>query len=229
MALCTLSDVKNGLGITGNSSDAVLALCLDAADRGIKDYCKREFESRTYTHFFSGNGLKELIVREFPVQSVTSVWMDPAGYFGQGTNNPFNSTTLLSPGSDYALRIDDTLNGWSISGIIDRLGSANNQGYYFQPFGGSLSLGGRSTSWNKGQGNIKVTYTAGYTSIPSTLKSCCVFYAGHIFKTFPNAGHLASSESLGGYSYSLMGGDGGGAPELGSIRQMLTRYRRVAI
>ena len=230
MALCNILDVKTALGISGATSDVVLDLCVTAADRGIKDYCNQEFETRQYTHYFSGHGLKELVLREAPVQSVTAVYMDATGYFGQGTNSPFAASTQLAAGTDYALRLDDSLNGWSTSGILDRLGSANNQGYYFQPWGGTLALGGRSTSWNKGQGNIKVIYTAGYTvdTIPSTLKSCCIFFASHIYKTFPNAGHMASSESLGGYSYSLMG-ESGGSPELGSMRQMLTKYRRRAL
>lgn len=230
MSLCSIDDIKAFLNISDGSSDSLLTMCRDSAERGIKDYLDSNLESATYTHYFDGNGLRDVVLRQRPVTSVTSVHLDQTGYYGQ-SSDPFPSTTLLEAGRDYALVYDDsgTTSNISRSGLLRRIGPGDSN--FYSPFNSNtLSAGTRGATWTRGLGNIKVTYVAGWTTVPPAIKQACINLSSLIYLNRAKAGLQVSSESLGSYSYSLLaGGAGGNAPELASARQLLAAYREVRI
>lgn len=229
MALCTLADVKIPLNITGSALDTQLQFCLDSADKAIKDYLHRNIESATYTHYFDGPGHMDLLLRERPVTSITSVFIDRTGYYGQG-QNAFAANTQLTSGVDYMLVKDSREGDWSDSGILRRCygGSASQWGFAFQ---GTLMTGFRPISWPRGLGNIKVVYVAGYATVPTPLRTACAFYAGYLYRTGEKQGEQFLEERLAEYSYELMNSTANYKkhPELGRMRQMLARYKDVQI
>ena len=80
-----------------------------------------------------------LVLDNLPVRSITSIYEDSNGYFGQ-VSGAFDASTLLVAGEDYFLITERT--GFSQSGQVVR----------------------RSGSWSRSPGSIKATYSAGYTT-----------------------------------------------------------------
>ncbi len=56
-----------------SSVDALLQTLLTAASDAIQKWCRRDFVSTSYDELYSGNGRRELILRQYPVVSVESV------------------------------------------------------------------------------------------------------------------------------------------------------------
>ncbi len=69
-------------------------------------------------------------------------------------------------------------------------------------------------------------YVAGYATIPPDLINAMGTLIAWFIRNQPN-GSALSSESLGGYSYSVLSAGMGQAPELGTLRQILTTYREI--
>ena len=73
-ALCTLQSVKDLLGITVNTYDALLEMIIDAASDSIETYCERLFASRTYTNeLYDGNGADDFWPDQFPITVLTEL------------------------------------------------------------------------------------------------------------------------------------------------------------
>ena len=225
MALCTVDDIKSFLNITGTAQDALLQICLDSASQSIRDYLDSAIEQSSYTHFFDGTGLRSIVLRQRPVITVSSVYLDASGYYGQAPGG-FPVNTLLVSGVDYVLTYDDAgSSGVSRSGILKRIGTGDLNLY--TAFN-TLAAGNRGSAWTRGTGTIKVVYTAGWPTVPPSIKLACISLSSLIYTNRSRAGLQVSSESLGSYSYSLSG-SGGGAPEMGSVRQLLAAYREIRL
>src|SRR5262245_37446803 len=84
MSLDTLANVKSRLGVTASADDSLLTLLMNSADRWVSNYCGRDFGGGTYTEYHPG-GSEFVHLRNFPVQSVTSVNVDPGYVFGPNT------------------------------------------------------------------------------------------------------------------------------------------------
>ena len=112
--------------------------------------------ARQYTEYYSGNGTQNLLLKHVPVQSVSSLYFDPAGYYGD-PSTAFASTTQLIEGTDWALvRDNNSASDCSHTGLIVRMG-------YIWPRPAVRTQGLLALSRGPGNGNIKVTYLAGYT------------------------------------------------------------------
>src|SRR5262245_24340290 len=96
MALDTLANVKARLGITTSADDTLIGLLQDSADAAIANYCNRDFAGGTFTEYHPG-GSEFVHLRNFPVDSVTSVKVD--------ANRAFGSDSLVSA-SDYVIHLD---------------------------------------------------------------------------------------------------------------------------
>ncbi len=162
------------------------------------------------------------------------VYFDPQGYYGTNPGG-FSALTQLSQGNNYAPWIDSE-ESQSVRGLIRRVGGnvgvwwGGGYGAYNQTQQNS-SLGKlaatRLAGWPIGFGNLKVTYTAGWTedNIPPDLSYACQSLAAVMIRTQP-LGALVQSESLGAYSYSLMSASDD--PQMGDIRRILARYRETS-
>jgi hypothetical protein len=75
-----------------------------------------------------------------------------------------------------------------------------------------------------GLGNIKVTYTAGYSTTPDDLKLAGILLARVIMLSSSNGGQMVASESLEYYSYSLKG-NADAANDMHSVQSIVNGYR----
>ena len=230
MALCTVQNVKDALGISGSSQDSLITFFVNGANTAIKRYCRSNLEQATYTDYLDGTGLNSILLRETPVQSITNIWLDQAGYYGQGSG--FASSSLLTAGVDYALmpdfQKDSSHHDWSGSGMVRRLGLGTAS--YFVVSNSTIAGGAKFAVWPVGVGNIKVTYVAGYATIPDDLTFAATSLATWCYNSRTQPGYVVANEALGAYSYGLLAGAGKGMPpEIGTLRQVLASYRRTRI
>jgi hypothetical protein len=84
MSIDTLANVKTRLGISTSADDALLDLLRNSADLWVTNQCGRDFGGGTYTEYHPG-GSPFVHLRNFPVQAVTSVNVDPGYVFGSST------------------------------------------------------------------------------------------------------------------------------------------------
>lgn len=104
----------------------------------------------------------------------------------------------------------------------DQWETVDSKNYFFDADTGIISLTYPTT---KGHGNYRVSYTGGYSPVPSDLKTACIFLAGEAFKKGGSMG--IKSESLGDHSIvfdaSLMSQEGS------VVKSVLNRYRRMVL
>lgn len=211
LGLTTLSRLKLALGksVTDTSEDDKLLTLLDAAEAAVARYLNRNLLQATYTEYFDGMGRPTLVLSHRPVVSVTGVWVDPVGYYGQSAGG-FAASTALTQGADFALIAPGT--NEKNPGTLRMLSA--------------LWDGTGLSNWPQGQGNIKVTYVAGYTQVPADVSQAVAMIVGQMIAQAGN-GLPMQSETLGEYSYTLLTGASGQL--MAGARQLLNAYREVAV
>lgn len=247
MSLATLANFKLILGITTSTQNTLLQLYLDAADAAVRSYLQRGKnraaftswpESGSDTMYLDGTGRQELVLPFRPVTAIASIYLDLGANYGT-TSGAFGSSTLLTEATDYVMVRDDGATT-SSSGIVRRLGgsttaSGNFWGWDPNDTVGlgplpSLTAGRGGPFWPRIPGSIKITYTAGFATVPTDLSMAALAIASYIRRTAPLGGVPLSSESLRDYSYSLgTSGAIGQMPELGSARMLLAKYRSITV
>jgi hypothetical protein len=75
-ALISLAEAKDYLQATGNENDSAIRLFLNGVGEWVKGYLGRNLLETTYTEYYSGNGCRELLVRNYPIVSITSIHVD---------------------------------------------------------------------------------------------------------------------------------------------------------
>lgn len=169
------------------------------------------------------------------------VFLDQQAYGGQAPpsvtpyavgSGPFASGTIQVQGVNWYLDADSDDARTSARGILMRVGGASAAGFIGSyPNSGFGAIGKLSSRrlpcWPRGYSNVKVIYTAGYETIPSDLRMAATTLVAYMARSQPYGGFIPSSESLGAYSYSLMQGNAD-IPELGAVKQILSRYREVS-
>lgn len=202
MPLTNLVRLKIHLGITGGSEDAALTQWLAEVEAGVQRFLLgRRLDSHTVIEYHDGPGRGTLILRQRPVTAITDVRVDAAGMGGQSANG-FGATSVWEQGVSWyarSLAEDESNPGELISGI----------------------------GWPLGTGNIKVTYTAGYSVVPADVQLAVHQLVGRVREDNEH-GRPVQSETLGSYSYSLLSaGDEG--KEMTSARSALMKYRSIVI
>lgn len=211
LGLTTLSRLKLALGksVTDTSEDDTLLTLLDAAEAAVARYLNRNLLQASYTEYFDGMGRQTLILSHRPVVSITGVWVDPVGYYGQSAAG-FGAATQLTQGSDFALMNPGT--NEKNPGMLRMLSA--------------LWDGTGLSNWPQGQGNIKVSYVAGYTQVPADVSQAVAMIVGQMIAQ-SERGLPMQSETLGEYSYTLLSGEPGQL--MAGARQILNAYREVAV
>lgn len=167
--------------------------------------------ARSYTEYYDGTGQREFQLAQRPVLSITSLYEDPSAARGQATD-AFAASTLLTAGTDYSF---SGLTGW-----VTRL-----NGVWTRPtYRDAGMLVGYPGSSN---GSIKVTYVAGYVTIPADIVLACCQMVAECRRTAP-AGAALQSESFYGYSYSLQSG-ADAVEQLTSAKRLLAKYKPIVI
>lgn len=208
MALTTLSSVKSYLGITGSDEDTLLNTFITQATAVINKYCLRTLEAAAYTEYYEGNGRPELVLRQYPINSLTSIHVDDDGYYAQGSG-AFGSGDLLTEGVDYTYR--------SGSGIVYRIGSV----WPARTFKSGSDLVGQRIP---GYGNIKVIYNGGYSTVPDDLALAANMLISTLRRGAGNGGNF-KSESLEYYSYTLADNEDE-KQRIGTVMSILSKYRK---
>jgi hypothetical protein len=161
MSLISLADYKTKKGITGEEDDVKNQLFLDQASAFIEKYCDRTFASTTYTdEEYDGTQTQTLILKQWPVTSVTSV---------QYRDDIYSDSDFSTLDSQYYFRDEDP-------GTIRRIDGVFEEGIH----------------------NWRVTYVAGYATIPDDLQEACADIATFMENTVKAKG--IDSETLSQYS-----------------------------
>lgn len=175
-----------------------------------------------------------------------AVYLDQSGYGGDRVGAFDPPTTQLVLGQGYTLRRDQP-DGSSKSGLLRRLGAGYSggllSGYWPSDRArGTLTARG-PVCWPEGYGNVKVVYVAGWgvgpntvvnptsgsvANLPADLVNACCQLVAWMRRTLPRGASL-NAETIGRYQYQLHFAVPGEAPEIGSVRQQLARYRDVAL
>ena len=206
MSLTTLSALKTALGISGTGEDAALTQILAALDVAVPNWCNRlNLEQVTVTEYYDGTGRQAVALKRRPVTAVSAVLLDTAGYYGQAAES-FSDATLLTAGLDYAVR--NLEENESNPALLVRLNGC----------------------WPRNPGCLKVSYTAGYSSIPADLVQAVHLLAA-LWRGTGEKGMPLASETLGQYAYDLLSGSSiaGTSAELVQAQSLLGRYREILI
>lgn len=199
LLLTDLRECKQILQVpTGNTSrDLLLSFYIQWASNWIQELLGRDLEKKSRTQYYSGSGSRRLILKSRPVFTSPTIqcWVDEAGYWGQ-PSDAFDDDPLTY-GTDYVLIIDQD-DGTSRCAILE-----SRKGYWPRPQARQQGL--LSPFAGKGNGNIKVTYTAGWTTdtTPETLRQACVLLVARMDYLFP-LGMEIGSESYEERNISLV-------------------------
>lgn len=169
------------------------------------------------------------------VEFGVAAWLDVQAYGGQ-RQGAFADSTHLWPGSDFTLDLDGAAQGKS--GLLVRLGGGTSPFTSVDwPYGwpGITGRRGRLTTrlapaWPSGSpGCLRVVYLAGYAAdaIPDDLELATRLVAVWLAKFASEGGMAVSSTSYEGFSVAYQALQG--APALATPRQLLSRFREVAI
>lgn len=222
MSLTTVSAIKSHLGIASNdlSQDERLERFRLGVEAVILNKIGRvDLATATYTEYYAGNGLSQLVLRNRPVQNITSVYEDNAALYGYATG-AFASDTLLVAGVDYVLKRDGGPLDISRSGILLRIGAVWPAA--------SLELEALLTQGSiEAVGNLKVTYVAGFATVPADLALAVHQLVAELLGSASSGGAM-QSETLDYYTYSkantkqLMA-------SMVSVKSLLAPYMEVVI
>lgn len=138
--LITVDNVKEYLGIQGNTDDSLLARLVSACSAAAASYTSRKILTTVHTFICNGNGRAVLALPQYPVTQVSSVMVGDT----------------VVPASQSM-----TDSGYVVSGDIIYL-----RGYEF----------------SHGIQNVKVVYTAGYTTCPLDLAQATVEWVSSVYK-----------------------------------------------
>ena len=163
------------------------------------------------------------------------VFFDANSYGGQLASS-FGPGTQWAPGTQYQLVLDQQGQGAqtplplgaraSKRGLLRNIGGGGwfyegGWGYRDYFIGGKLAGSGQPT-WPRCDQGIKVIYNAGFLYPPADLSYAVAMLVCQMVRIQPTGANI-SSESLGGYSYSVLMNEQD--PEMGTVRRTLTRYR----
>lgn len=234
MSVVTLEQLKSSIGIplANTTEDVPLQLFLDGVEEGIWNWLGRyrvpnpgnpphnPFAQLQTTEFYDGTDRQYLILKRRPVISVQGVWVDRQGYYGTNANGFTNPDTAWTIGQDFApSNVDESEgNGGMLCAFAGSIPTWQGQAQ-------------RNPGWPRGQGNIKVTYTAGYTTFPMDLVVAICLVASGVRNSAARGTQLAS-ETIGRYAYQLLDGSkrAMGTSEfddIGQAKSTLARYREV--
>jgi uncharacterized phiE125 gp8 family phage protein len=111
VALVTLTDAKQYLKVTTSNDDAILATLINSVSAWIQGYLKRNLVSKTYTEYYSGDGSNELILRNTPIVSITSIYVDSLRAWA--SDNLVDSTDYIIKKGSGIVQAFNLLYGWT--------------------------------------------------------------------------------------------------------------------
>jgi hypothetical protein len=203
MALATLDEVKTALGVTGPGDDVLLEQLRAAAEGFVEQHCGRAFAGGSFTEYLPGGG-RMAFLRNFPVDSVASVYVDARRVFDPPT-----------------LRAADTYHVHAARGVVESL-----DGPFVPP---RPDRAGRSDLF---PGAVKVTYSAP-AAVPAAVRKAYTDLIGHWFhqvKTHVATGQVNVLQTTSGTTVTAYPwGQAGGFSLPAGVLQLLKAYRVPAV
>lgn len=226
MALTTLVALKLHMGIASSdtSEDAFLTQLLAAVEASFKKLTDRDIEQTTYTDYYSGKWTPIILLNEYPVISLTGVWLDSEGFWGTRTGS-FGASTQLTEGQDFSL-VRDGRNAVKSTGRLYRIaGVWPGRGHYES----GLLLPRRVP----GAGNVKATFVAGYATIPADIQLAIWQACAALKSSRDTGGRLLIHEAFEEYEYKLQPDTlaliQAEVSRLGTMPSIIARYKRITI
>ncbi len=225
MALTSLSNLKQYLNVTTSDEDAFLTLLLAGVEAEFLSLVMRNIEQASYTEYLDGPGGVEpvclyLSLTNYPVRATPApvVYEDPDGNWGSPSGS-FPAPALTS-GTDYALVLDSADGSYSESGRLYRINRA--WPYLYRRRGWTLG-----TTPDGVQGCVKVTYTAGYPTVPADIQDA--IYQTCAWRRKMRIGMFQTAQSYdgGSKSFELYKPPYPSMLMLGEAATVVARYKRV--
>lgn len=171
--LLTLHEAKLRMNIQDDSHDMLFNTLIADVSSIIEGYCGRTLTDGTYVEYKDGGGNQEILTDEWPIISITSIY-------------------------------DDVDREYPDISLID------SDDYTFYPNEGKIVLMsstiiGRNfrTVFYNGKRNVKITYVAGYTTIPGDIKIIASEILMKKFKNIIDRRIGISSISSSGENFSI--------------------------
>lgn len=87
-SLTTLADVKTWCGVTVIDYDSILEDLIDSVSWQFNSFCNRKIKARDITGYYDGDGSDTLVTPEYPINSITHIYVD--------TDRDFTSDTEVT-------------------------------------------------------------------------------------------------------------------------------------
>lgn len=116
IALVALADVKDYLKVTDTSQDTILTYFINEVSRFINTYCGRQLVQKSYTEYYDGDGTDELLLKHYPIITLTSVYDDSLRTWAAATQVP--AADILTYKDEGRIRV------WNNTGSFSK-GKAN--------------------------------------------------------------------------------------------------------
>lgn len=205
MALTTIDEYKAWNAGHG-SSDAQLTTLLSVATAVLQRYCGRDsFEAADYTEALDGTGTEALIVRNSPINSITSI----------KTVSDDGTAGTAWDSSTYRAASDG-------SGVIHRLPYGRPTRVRADDYGTVRTDTYEAAAvFPEGRENIQVVYNGGYATVPDDLKWAVWMIMDDLIAARGRDSTM-QAETMGGYSYTRMAE----SDELAGVRRIAQQWRR---
>ncbi len=113
VALISLADAKAFLKITTVNEDAIVGDLVNGVSNLVSSFVGHKLLEATYTEYYDGDGTEELILKNFPVTTLSSLNDDPQRAFASPTAKNIAADTMLD-GAAGIVRL------WNNGGIFQR-------------------------------------------------------------------------------------------------------------
>lgn len=180
-----------GLSTEDSARDGALRAILREVNDAITQAVKTPITSTTYTEYYDAPADPMLVLRWWPVTSITSVHVAPGS---NGNPTSFTSDTEWDEYTHWVLEKDQP-DGSSRSARLRSVRGFWGWRYRvpFRRLAAEIDPDYRA---------VKVVYVAGWTAIPQSLKAAAVQMTGQLFLR-RRSGVMPASASLNGGSYSF--------------------------
>jgi uncharacterized phiE125 gp8 family phage protein len=176
-ALTSLANVQSHLGLAAGTDESLLETLINQASDLIEKHLGYAVKSATHTEYYDGDGCQDLMLKHWPIISVTSLHVD--------TGRVYGTDALLTQDTDYVIYKEEG----RISLLTEPL--KNNYG---------------ANTFPSARKCVKVVYTAGYATVPNDLIWACNELVGYLYDN-RGAVSVAQSQSIGGFSETASAAD----------------------
>ncbi len=185
--LCSRDDVKNYLGLLGTytADDTLLTGLVTAASSWLEGQVGQPFSSQSRPNeLYSGDGTMSLLLRYTPIISVESLTIDG------------NTINVRDQNNEGWILQDDRL--W-LSGPS---GTGGVTGGSFWPALSPTRM--TALRFTVGNANVAVSYTAGFTVIPSDVKQAAIEIAAETYQRKKRLGIMSQNVAGETISYQTL-------------------------